>query len=613
MKKRTSVLLSVLMTMMLAACSHNDAAVSGSETTSVGAEAMGSVTDTEASENNGTGITFIPGSYEGSAAGNNGELTVEVTVTENAIESIIVKEHQETPGLADPALTQIPQNIVKYQSLGVDTISGATVTSKALIEATATALEQSGADVSLLREVPVNREAVTQAEDRTTQIVVAGGGMSGLMAALTAANQGTEVILIEKLGTLGGSTNVAAGGLATVESDLIPDDMDDSLERIMARTRLMNETSVRQPDYDFLAAILAQTGTTVDYISSEYGITPEFEDRGDYIRSRYGSGSKLINGLAKELDERGGTVLLNTRADEIVMDGETAIGLKVTGDGGAYTIYADKIIIATGGASWDQERMLEMNPELRTIPFVEAASVGNTGDGFTMLENIGAKMGEGPFVKPSLIGFSLTSHSLSISNVMLFDAEGNRFANEAPLFSTMITTYLLRQASPAYYVLFDESQVDAELLADLQENAVGDNPQKVVYGETIEELAEKLQIPAETLRATFNRYQELCINGVDTDFLKDASHLIPYTEDSGFYAAHVHAGSFGTFGGAITDEQFRVLRENDTVIDNVFAVGECATSEFFGEYYQGAFSLGLYATAGRIAAETAVSEINGVQ
>ena len=452
------------------------------------------------------------------------------------------------------------------------------------------------------------------AQDLTTQVVVAGSGISGMMAAATAANEGMEVILVEKLGITGGSAGTAAGGAATAESELTPAEMDDSLDRIMAYVRLMNETSERQPNYEFLAAILGQTGTTVDYIAAELGVAPEeFEDRGDYVRSRYGSGRRLIDGLADHLAENGGVIMLNTKAEEIVMDGDRALGLRVSGEDGAFTIYADKVIIATGGASGNVERLLAADPQLANVALRNIASVGNTGDGFQMLEEIGAKMGDGPYPKPAITGFSSLRARTGITNLMLFDADGDRFCNEAPMFQTMTSAFLIRQGSTAYYALFSAEQTDEETLAALKEAAVGDDPHVAVYGETIEDLAEKLQIPAEKLRATFDRYQELCATGEDSDFGKSADNLIAYANSGGYYAAHVQPSAWGTFGGAITDEQFRVLREDGSVINNVFAVGECANSEFYGDYYQGAFSLGLYATTGRIAGQTAAAEIAGGQ
>ena len=78
--------------------------------------------------------------YTGTATGNNGSLVVEVTVDTNKIISVKVIEHAETEGLADPAIEKVPTSIVTRQSIEVETISGATNTSKAIINATKDAL-----------------------------------------------------------------------------------------------------------------------------------------------------------------------------------------------------------------------------------------------------------------------------------------------------------------------------------------------------------------------------------------------------------------------------------------------------------------------------------------
>ena len=111
------------------------------------------------------------------------------------------------------------------------------------------------------------------------------------------------------------------------------------------------------------------------------------------------------------------------------------------------------------------------------------------------------------------------------------------------------------------------------------------------------------------LRAAYDRYQMMCANGEDEDYGKDASHLIPYEEEGGFYAAYLQPASWGTIGGAITDEQFHVLNQQNEPIANLYAVGESATSTLFGDYYLGGFSLGYYSTAGRLAAQSAVAEL----
>lgn len=561
-------------------------------------------------------ISYTPGTYTGVGDGRGGDITVQVVVTDTAIESVTITDASaESAGISDMPLTVIPENIVAYQSLGVDSISGATVTSNGVIGAVTDALTQAGADIAALRAVPVPHETPA-AQDMTTQIVIAGGGMAGLVAAATAAQQGAEVILVEKMPYVGGNLILAGGGLGTVGAETVTED--DSLDRVMTYFQMVNETSERQPDYDFIEYLLPETGKTIDYLANTFGLEHTSTDRGDYVRTYFGQGSDLTASLAKIIEDENVAVLLNTTAEHIVMTDGKATGLEVSNAGGTFIITADKVIIATGGASHDEERMLATNPELATIKFFEEAAVSSTGDGFNMLEEIGAQMGAGPYIKSAYPDIAPAfrynfRNSPTMADTMVVNAEGQRVANEAPYNQMSFNKQLLRQASPAYFAIFDEQKTADYFLAALKEFAPNENAEVAVYADTIEELAGKMGVDAAALRISFDRYQSLCASGVDEDFGKDASHLLAYAEDGGFYAVRVYAASWGTIGGAVVDRQFHVMNVENTAIENVYAVGECATSMLFGDYYFGGFSLGFYAAAGRIAAETAVSEIGITQ
>lgn len=559
-------------------------------------------------------IQYTPGTYTGTADGRGGPMTVEVTVTDREIASIQVKDHLETAGISDLPLEQVPADIIEYQSLGVDTVTGATLTSYGVINAVADAVSQAGADVDALKKVAAEKEAAP-VQDLTTQVVVAGSGVSGLLAAATAAHEGADVVLLEKLPFMGGSFFLAGGGFVTVDSEVIgAQGADDNLERTMAYFDLVNETSARKPDRDFVQYLLQETGATIDHMVDELGLEATYNDRGDYIRTYFGTGQEDVKLLKEILNEQGVTILLDQEVTDIVMEEGKATGVKVSGKGGNFTVTADKVIIATGGASWDQERLRKANPELDTVALNEQAIKGNSGDGFRMLEAAGAKMGDGPFIKSASPDFSLAfrftySNNPSVADSLVVDSQGRRFANEAPYNSMMMNKFMLRHESPAYYALFDTVHTDETFLSLLEEKAADEDKAVVVYGETIEELAQKLEMDPEVLKATYDRYQELCEKGEDEDFGKGADHLVAYDEAGGFYGAYLQAASWGTIGGAITDRQFHVLDEQDTPIENLFAVGESATSTLFGDYYLGSFSLGYYSTAGRIAAQTAVEEL----
>ena len=136
-----------------------------------------------------------------------------------------------------------------------------------------------------------------------------------------------------------------------------------------------------------------------------------------------------------------------------------------------------------------------------------------------------------------------------------------------------------------------------------------DNAKVAVKADTIEELAKKMGVDADTLKATFDEYQAACDAGKDDEFGKSSDYLKKYSEDGGYYAVYRRCGSWGTIGGAIIDENMHVLDKDGNVIPNVYAIGETATSQLFGDYYFGGYSLGSYTTEGRIAAKDAVSSL----
>lgn len=158
-----------------------------------------------------TGDTsYKSGVYTTEANGYGGVIKVETTLTNDKIEAIKILENSETEGIGSVAIEKLPSEIVNSQSLGVDAISGATVTSTAIIEAVSKAVEEAGGDVQALKKAPVVKQ---EGQDliRETDVVVIGGGGAGLAAAVSAASNGAKVILVEKTAALGGNT-VRAGG-----------------------------------------------------------------------------------------------------------------------------------------------------------------------------------------------------------------------------------------------------------------------------------------------------------------------------------------------------------------------------------------------------------------
>ena len=142
--------------------------------------------------------TFNAGTYTASANGMNGAVTVEVTFSDDAIVSVQVTEQAETPAIASGALEQIPADIVAHQTLAVDTVTGATITSKAILAAVEDCVKQAGADPDTLR-TPVEKDTA-DVGDRTAhvEVLVIGGGGTGLAAAMSAMDNGAKDVMVSR-------------------------------------------------------------------------------------------------------------------------------------------------------------------------------------------------------------------------------------------------------------------------------------------------------------------------------------------------------------------------------------------------------------------------------
>ncbi|MBR2699073.1 MAG: FAD-dependent oxidoreductase, partial [Clostridia bacterium] len=152
---------------------------------------------------------------KGSGLGKVGDVDVEVVADENTIYSITVVKHDETPGIGTVAVDQIPAAIVEAQSLQVDAIAGATMTTDAIKEAVAAALASGGIDASRFEKAV---EAAAEPKEKTPEtldcdIVVVGAGGAGLTAAVRASQEGAKVLVLEKMPMVGGNSNRAEGGM----------------------------------------------------------------------------------------------------------------------------------------------------------------------------------------------------------------------------------------------------------------------------------------------------------------------------------------------------------------------------------------------------------------
>lgn len=182
---------------------------------------------------------FKPGTYNGAAPGvHKDDVKVKVTFDSKSIKKIEIVEHNETPGLSDAAFERIPAAIIEGQTLAVDTIAGATFSSRAIIEAVTAAVEKAGGDVEALANKAVAADTERgETVEYSVDVVVIGSGGAGLAAAVSAHQNGATVMVVEKMPNIGGNTILSGSAFNCVDpSRQEPLGIEDSVEKHYTQT-----------------------------------------------------------------------------------------------------------------------------------------------------------------------------------------------------------------------------------------------------------------------------------------------------------------------------------------------------------------------------------------
>ncbi len=611
MKRVWAVVLALSMAVSLAACSSGSGSTEA-ETTEAVTEGTTAAEETEAE----TEEVLEPVTYTETAAGRNGDVVVEVTFLGSEITDVTVTENSETVGVADAALTLTPQWIVEYQTTAVDTVTGATLTAAAIRLAVMAAIEDAGFDTSDYN-TPMTHEAGVL-DDMEADVVIVGGGTSGIAAAIGAASQGASVIVLEKSYMTGGSGALSSARMNIIDSEYIQENVeggaDDSWDTL--RTYLEGQyaqgTDTYAVDWDYLHYNLTTLDETVQLLTS-LGISfqASASSHGAEVIGEDG-GASFMSAMTEAAESLGVTILVNTTGESILMEDGAAVGVTATSNGDALTVHASQVILATGGSLFDDDAEFDNYPADSKATLYRGAASGDSGDGQRMAAEVGASIEGGLRIKQSGVEFDQTlrnsvkgSDRPSTSSSLVVDADGERFMDEST--SGMAMANLLWEGGSAHYWLIADTAADnvAEALAGAYADGLN-----LFYGETIEELAQAIGVDADTLAATLDRYNELCEAGEDEDFGKSADNLIAYEGTSGYYAYEIYGGSYGTMGGGITtDYTGHVLDTDGNVIKGLFAAGECSDGNIFGDYYVGGMSMGTFTTIGRVVGETAALEL----
>lgn len=547
---------------------------------------------------------FKAGTYTATTTGRNGELKLSVTVSNDKIEEIEILEHNETATISETPFTQIPEAIIANQTLAVDTISGATITSVAVMNAVRDALEQAGADIEALKE-PVEKE-ITSSEDVETEIVVVGAGCAGMIAAIRAAEAGKKVLLVEKQGFLGGgdtmfaSTSIRAGG-SRFQENLEGQTTDDFYKYLEAQGQKYYPDVV---SYETLKTYSARSGQMVDWLTDLGVPFGSVIESSFSIKTTDGSapGTHIVKALSNRIDELGIEYRVNTKANSILMNNGEVVGVEVEDPNGKYTINAKGTIICTGGYSNNPDLVAKYAPQWSNRPTTGAQSA--TGDGIIMAEQIGAKITNMDQVKANPLCYVYKGTGVSLTAItdycLLINHEGKRFVDESAGTVTSRAEAMMEQTDNEAYAVFDQTVID-ELALMSGYNDSG----YFLSADSFEELADQMNVDKKTFLSTMEAYKTAGETGDDKEFNRNITDPIDTPK---YYAALVTPSMQSTYGGITVDNDCRVIDTNDQVIPGLYAAGATSGHGACAGSVGAALIVGV--VFGSVAGETAAAEIN---
>ena len=595
----------------------------------------------------------VSGSFTGTAKGM-GDVSVTLTLTDNVITDCTAKGDEETPGIGSVVIEQFPGEVVEGNTINLDSISGATITSNAFVEAAKAALTEAGLnpdDYMAKADKTANGETVSYDAD----VVVIGAGGAGMTAAMTAADAGQKVVILESQAMVGGNSARATGGMnaaKTVYQDENEFDQAAGVEKTLATAAEKyadNETitalaktvseqwaayqanptgyfdSVELMELDTMVggkgindpelvetlcegtadAIdwLDENGITLHNVSSFGGASVKRIHRPVNEEGKVVSvGAYMIPLLQENCEKRGIDIVLNTTVDTILTDANgAAVGVSGTDkDGNTVVVNAKSVILATGGFGANLDMVTQYKPEL--AGFMTTNAAGAQGQGIEMATAIGAgtvdmdQIQIHPTVEANTA--ALITEGLRGDGAILVNANGERFIDEVGT-RDVVSAAEIAQPGSYSWLIVDQAMADA---SSVIQGYIKKGYTKT--GATYEELAKELDVDSAAFANTMETWNSYVEAKNDPDFGR-TSFANPLNNGP-YYAIKVTAGVHHTMGGVTINSATEVLKEDGTVIPGLFAAGE-VTGGVHGANRLGGTAVADFVVFGRIAGESAAN------
>lgn len=593
---------------------------------------------------------YTVGTYEATVKGMHGDITMQMVFSDEAIESAEMIACRDTLCIAEPAAQKMTEDAVKFQTVKVDSCSGATVSSRAIRAAMEDCVEQAGGDIDAMAQVPAATKV--EHEDENYDVVIVGAGMSGINAAIAAATvdgdsasqSDLSILVIEKLPFAGGSFIVSGAGIYCIygsemhkngQLDTITEDnfvrylnersgenfaqiANEPLQRKMYQTILPAEElmiALGAP-FTFDMTVVDPMGIQGEgYSDNAFGnlnfdnwTIPFVEEHGYYGTVGDMLGDEFIGMLEKKDNI---TLRLNTEATGLIVEDGAVVGVNVKESNfdqdsyAEYAIHAKKVILATGSSNLNYEQMTKYKPDFYELDFTRArpfSAGGATGDGITMVVEAG--------LDPSVIGWGGMCYNgvsddfgmedgltMMLTGAPAVNLEGKRYYNESGTNPFDTGRHTMMQTDNTTYFIVDSnnpafnSPMPSTLPSSAQSGeTVRDYALRMgwaVKADTLEELAQLLDIPVDTFLETISTFNDSALNGTPDEMGSDPASLVA-VQQAPFYALINHAYRVEAYVGLQTAPgSTQIVRADGMPIKNLYGCGTLISSNTFTDnYYQ---------------------------
>lgn len=582
-------------------------------------------TSTETTVKDGTYTEKVKSFKENEGLPGTGNLTMKVTFKDNKIDNIEVPKYTDSPVIGGMAFNLLKNRILKNQSMDVDAISSATVSSNAYFSGINKAISDAGgnpqafANRKLAKHQPQNKEF-------STDFAIIGDGMAGFSAAIKARDLGIKAMLIDAGETYSNSTARAQGFVMGANTDEqkrrgIKDSPEKFYQDLM--TVYGDEPNIRPNMLKLLA------NKSADYIkflenngmkwSNVVNIAPKEPRLTKRAHTIKGMGTTLMGVFANAAKRKGVDIKLGLKVNNLIIQDGKVVGLKATAVNGDHiVIHAKAVLVAAGSYTADPKLVKEYNPRMKNIEVI----VGN-GDGSSMrfFHQAGAKIINVPYLQfmyyyygalwgdrfPEAIPESPTLPNYDVLSV---DGGGQRLASEDD-FTFEFTKRCWHNGYQEGYAVYGQKVADKyPNMTDIGLTTKTAHGKQFGYKENnISDLAKDVGIDPAALQKTVDRYNELCDKGHDDDFGKNPKNMIKI--EAPYYILRMPEICTDGYTGADINEHAQVIAKTGKVIPGLYAAGSCADSAVMGiDYYGDGMSLLNCGVFGCEAAKDVANKIN---